>query len=55
MGVDAERECWKLRSGAGVGPLQFGMSPAEVAQAPLLPGPQERAGGPFAQEAFPDG
>ncbi|CAL9655631.1 hypothetical protein [Streptomyces sp. enrichment culture] len=55
MGVDAERECWELRSGAGVGPLQFGMSPAEVAQALLVPGPQERAGGPYAQESFPDG
>ncbi|MFE9420537.1 hypothetical protein ACFYMX_33725 [Streptomyces griseofuscus] len=55
MGVDVERECWELRSGAGVGPLQFGMSPAEVAQALLVPGPQERAGGPYAQEDFPDG
>ncbi|MFD5411331.1 hypothetical protein [Streptomyces nojiriensis] len=55
MGVDAERECWELRSGAGVGPLQFGMSPAEVAQAPLVPGPQERVGGPYVQEDFPDG
>ncbi|BDH07122.1 hypothetical protein HEK131_43490 [Streptomyces seoulensis] len=55
MGVDAGRECWELRSGAGVGPLQFGMSPAEVAQALLVPGPQERVGGPFAQEDFPDG
>ncbi|WP_209441316.1 hypothetical protein [Streptomyces aureus] len=55
MGVDAERECWERRSGAGVGPLQFGMSPAEVAQALLVPGPQERVGGPYAQEDFPDG
>ncbi|GAB2934757.1 hypothetical protein GCM10027075_39090 [Streptomyces heilongjiangensis] len=55
MGVDAERECWELRSGAGVGPLQFGMSPAEVAQASLVPGQQERAGGPYAREDFPDG
>ncbi|MCV2459345.1 hypothetical protein OEB94_08695 [Streptomyces sp. ICN988] len=55
MGVDAERECWEMRSGAGVGPLQFGMSPAEVAQALLVPEPQERAGGPYAQEDFPDG
>jgi hypothetical protein len=30
------------------------MSPAEVAQARLVPGPQERAGGPYAQEDFPD-
>lgn len=55
MRVDAERECWELRSGAGVGPLQFGMSPAEVAQALLVAGPQERVGGPYAQEDFPDG
>ncbi|MEU9706972.1 hypothetical protein [Streptomyces sp. NPDC047981] len=55
MGTDAERECWELRSGAGVGPLQFGMSPAEVAQALLVPGPQELVGGPYAQEDFPDG
>ncbi|MFG3717952.1 hypothetical protein ACGF8D_09150 [Streptomyces massasporeus] len=55
MGVDAERECWELRPGAGVGPLQFGMSPAEVSQALLVPGPQERAGGRYAQEDFPDG
>ncbi|MCM1943573.1 hypothetical protein NC239_35875 [Streptomyces sp. G3] len=55
MGVDAERECWELRSGAGVGPLQFGMSPAEVAQALLVPEPQDRAGDPYAQEDFPDG
>ncbi|GGW16501.1 hypothetical protein GCM10018980_19540 [Streptomyces capoamus] len=37
MGGDAERECWELRSGAGVGPLRFGMSPAEVAKALLSP------------------
>ncbi|CAG6390547.1 hypothetical protein NMG29_09255 [Streptomyces cocklensis] len=55
MGADAERECWELRSGAGVGPLQFGMSPAEVARALLVPEPQGRVGGPYAQEDFPDG
>jgi hypothetical protein len=55
MGADAERECWELRSGDGVGPLQFGMSPSEVAQALLVPGPQKRVGGPYAQEDFPDG
>lgn len=54
MGTDAERECWELRSGDGVGPLQFGMSPAEVARALLVAEPQERAGGPYAQEDFPD-
>ncbi|MFZ4179897.1 hypothetical protein [Streptomyces sp. R02] len=55
MGGDAERERWELRSGVGVGPLQFGMSPAQVAQALLVPGPQERVGGPYMQEDFPDG
>ncbi|MEV7442821.1 hypothetical protein AB0O22_16970 [Streptomyces sp. NPDC091204] len=55
MGTDAERESCELRSGAGVGPLQFGMSPAQVAHALLVSGPQERVGGPYAQEDFPDG
>lgn len=55
MGADAERECWELRSGGGVGPLQFGMSPTEVARALLVPEPQERVGGPYAQEDFADG
>ncbi|MEU6103704.1 hypothetical protein [Streptomyces flaveolus] len=55
MGADAERECWELRSGVGVGPLRFGMSPTEVAQALLVPGPLEWVGGPYAQEDFPDG
>ncbi|MFD6312461.1 hypothetical protein [Streptomyces nigra] len=55
MGGDAKRDCWELQSGIGVGPLYFGMSPAEVAQALLVPGPQNRAGGAYAQEDFPDG
>ncbi|MFK0143427.1 hypothetical protein [Streptomyces murinus] len=55
MGRDAKREPWELRPGVGVGPLQFGMSPAEVAQALLVSGPQEQVGGPYAQEDFPDG
>ncbi|MFI2632932.1 hypothetical protein ACH5A2_21470 [Streptomyces collinus] len=38
-----------------MGPLEFGMSPAEVAKALLVPEPQERVGGPYAQEDFPDG
>ncbi|MFJ9060684.1 hypothetical protein [Streptomyces sp. NPDC102409] len=38
-----------------MGPLQFGMSPAGVAQALLVSGPQERVGGSYAQEDFPDG
>ncbi|MFG2622760.1 hypothetical protein ACGFXC_34625 [Streptomyces sp. NPDC048507] len=55
MGVDVERECWELRSGVGVGPLRFGMSPVEVAQALFVSGPEERVGGPYEQEDFPDG
>ncbi|MGQ4361718.1 hypothetical protein [Streptomyces sp. SAS_272] len=55
MGAGTERERWELRSGARVGPLQFGMSPAEVAQALLVSGPQERVSGPYAQEDFPAG
>ncbi|SHL17946.1 hypothetical protein [Actinacidiphila paucisporea] len=38
-----------------MGPLQFGMSPAEVARALLAPEAQERVGGPYAQEDFADG
>ncbi|MFE7602321.1 hypothetical protein [Streptomyces sp. NPDC057494] len=55
MGVDMERECWEIRPGAGVGPLLFGMSPAEVAEALLVSGPEERVGGLYEQEDFPDG
>lgn len=55
MGGDAERERWELRSGVGVGPLQFGMSPAEVARALSVSGPQVQVGGPYAQEDFQDG
>ncbi|MGW1883608.1 hypothetical protein [Streptomyces sp. NPDC001970] len=55
MSPDGERERWELRSEAGVGPLQFGMSPAEVAEALLVSEPQARVGGPYGQEGFPDG
>ncbi|MEU5510391.1 hypothetical protein ACFTZ8_26185 [Streptomyces fungicidicus] len=55
MGGDAERERWELWSGVGVGPLQFGMSSAEIAEALFVPGPQERVGGPYAQEDFQNG
>ncbi|MFG2298624.1 hypothetical protein [Streptomyces sp. NPDC048603] len=41
MSADVERERWKLWSGTGVGPLRFGMSPAEVAEA--LPGVRARS------------
>lgn len=55
MSVDGERERWELRSDVRVGPLRFGMSPAEVAEALLVCGPQARVGGPYGQEDFPDG
>ncbi|WP_399895900.1 hypothetical protein ACGH7X_40315 [Streptomyces sp. BBFR51] len=55
MGVDVERECWEMRPGIGVRPLHFGMSPAEVTEALLVSGAQERVGGPYEQEDFPDG
>ncbi|MFI2239396.1 hypothetical protein [Streptomyces chrestomyceticus] len=55
MGVDVERECWEMRPGSGVGPLCFGMSPAEVAEALMVSGPQERVAGLYEQEDFPDG
>ncbi|MFF4756865.1 hypothetical protein ACWD5R_44765 [Streptomyces sp. NPDC002514] len=55
MSVDGERERWELRSGVGVGPLHFGMSPAEVAEALLVSEPQARIGGPYEQEDFSDG
>jgi hypothetical protein len=55
MSADVERERWEPRSGEGVGPLEFGMSPAEVADALLVSGPLVRVGGPYEQEDFPDG
>ncbi|KRV50721.1 hypothetical protein AQ490_14415 [Wenjunlia vitaminophila] len=38
-----------------MGPLLFGMSTAEVAEALLVPEPDSRVGGPYGQEDFPDG
>lgn len=55
MSADVEREHWELRTGEGVGPLKFGMSPAEVADALLVSGPLVRVGGPYDQEDFPGG
>jgi hypothetical protein len=55
MSADGERERWELRSDVGVGPLRFGMSPVEVAEALLVSEPQARVGGPYGQEDFPDG
>lgn len=55
MSADAERERWELRTVEGVGPLKFGMSPAEVADALLVSGPLVRVGGPYDPEDFPGG
>ncbi|ANP56707.1 hypothetical protein AVL59_22810 [Streptomyces griseochromogenes] len=38
-----------------MGPLRFGMSPAEVASALQVSEPQEQVGGPYGQEDFADG
>ncbi|MFE2853905.1 hypothetical protein ACFXJO_22600 [Streptomyces lavendulae] len=55
MSVGGERERWELRPDTGVGPLLFGMTPAEVAEALRVSGPEARNGGPYGQEDFPDG
>ncbi|MFD7447113.1 hypothetical protein [Streptomyces sp. NPDC059909] len=55
MGTDETRERWELLPEVGVGPLRFGMSSAEVADALQVSGPQEKVGGPYGQEDFADG
>jgi hypothetical protein len=55
VGVNRERERWELLPGAGTGPLRFGMSPAEVADALQVSEPQNRVGGPYGQEDFAAG
>jgi len=55
MSVLGERERWELRPDIGVGPLLFGMSPAEVAEALLVTEPESRVAGPYGQENFSDG
>jgi hypothetical protein len=55
MSVRGEREQWELRPGIGVGPLLYGMTPAEVAEALLVSEPESRLGGPYGQEDFSDG
>ncbi|MEU3529745.1 hypothetical protein AB0E62_38920 [Streptomyces sp. NPDC038707] len=55
MSTDGERERWELRPDGGVGPLRFGMSIAEVAEALLVSEPQARIGGPYGQQDFWDG
>jgi len=55
VSVSEGRELWELLPGAGLGPLLFGMSPAEVAEALRVSEPQKWVGGPYAQEDFADG
>jgi hypothetical protein len=55
MSVRGEREQWELRPDIGVGPLLYGMTPAEVAEALLVSEPGSRVGGPYGQEDFSDG
>jgi hypothetical protein len=55
MSASVERERWELRAEGGVGPLRFGISPAEVAEALLVSEPEARVGGPYGQEDFPGG
>lgn len=55
MSADDERARWEERFDVGVGPLRFGMSPAEVEAALGVSEPETRVGGPYKQEDFPDG
>jgi hypothetical protein len=55
VSASGQRQHWELLPEVGLGPLRFGMSPAEVADALQVPGPHERVGGPYGQEDFADG
>lgn len=54
MSADGGRELWEARFDVGVGPLHFGMSPAEVARV-LSAKPQTRVGDPYGREDYPNG
>ncbi|MFE8987993.1 hypothetical protein ACFYMI_09160 [Streptomyces collinus] len=54
MSASEGREHWELLPGAGVGPLRFGMSPVEVADALGVSEPQ-LVGGLYGQQDFADG
>ncbi|MET9117781.1 hypothetical protein ABZX38_26775 [Streptomyces longwoodensis] len=54
MRADGERERWEP-SDTGVGPLRFGMSPAEVAETLLVPEPQLHMDGLYGQHNLPNG
>ncbi|MET9587119.1 hypothetical protein ABZY10_29325 [Streptomyces sp. NPDC006539] len=55
MSAEVKRKRWEMRAEGGVGPLRFGMAPAEVAEALLASEPEARVGGPYGQEDFPGG
>ena len=55
MSASEGRERWELLPGDGVGPLRFGMSPVEVADALRVSEPQKLVGGLYGQEDFADG
>lgn len=55
MSAVGEREPWDQRPDVGVGPLRFGMSPIQVAQALALAEPLTRVGGPYGQEDYSNG
>lgn len=55
MSASEGREHWELLPGTGLGPLRFGMSAAEVADALRVCEPQKRVGDPYEQEDFADG
>lgn len=52
--MHGEREHWELLPALGVGPLRFGMSPAEVTDALQAPS-RALVEGPYAQQNFTDG
>lgn len=54
MSTDGARELWEARFDVGVGPLRFGMTPAQVAQA-LSCEPRPRADGLYGEEDYPNG
>ncbi|MFJ6087984.1 hypothetical protein ACIQI8_42120 [Streptomyces sp. NPDC092369] len=55
MSAREERLRWEFLPEVGLGPLRFGMGPAEVADALQVSGPHEQVGAPYGQEDFADG
>ncbi|MEV0173065.1 hypothetical protein AB0I00_18350 [Streptomyces sp. NPDC050803] len=55
MRASEERERWELLPEVGLGPLRFGMSAGEVADALQVAGPLRHVGRPYGQEDFADG